>query len=62
MIIADQHSKDPAKPGDRRTEKKNRAPVEQGDARSANPQQDDKAGERERKPTGRDTHYEPPKS
>lgn len=61
MIIADQHDKGPAKPGDRRKEKKDRAPAEAGHSRSANPQQDDKAGERERKPEGRDTHYEPSK-
>ena len=60
MIIADQHDKGPAKPGDRRIEKKDRAPDEAGQARSANPQQDDKAGERERKPEGRDAHYVPP--
>ncbi|GLK73970.1 hypothetical protein KHC23_00990 [Ancylobacter dichloromethanicus] len=61
MIIADQHGKHPLKPGDRRDEKKNRAPTEDGHSRSANPQQDDKAGERERKPEGRDAHYEPSK-
>lgn len=61
MIIADQHDKNPAKPGDRRVEKKDRAPEEAGRARSANPQQDDKAGEREQKPEGRDASYDPAK-
>ncbi|SCW53733.1 hypothetical protein [Ancylobacter rudongensis] len=61
MIIADQHDKNPAKPGDRRVEKKDRAPEEAGHARSANPQQDDKAGERDQKPEGRDAGYEPAK-
>ncbi|TCK31003.1 hypothetical protein EV667_1108 [Ancylobacter aquaticus] len=61
MIIADQHDKNPAKPGDRRVENKDRAPEESGHARSANPQQDDKAGEREQKPEGRDAGYDPAK-